>query len=262
MLTYFYHATIRKLIVGFGTLFNDIYVTRRDLNGDELERIKIPLSYGPKQKFVIRIDNSDANLVRSFGMDLPRMGYEFVDIQYDQSRKLNTTQRSAFPSTSTNSSMYNRLERVPYKVFIDLHIVSKNTDDALQILEQILPYFGPDFNITIADIGVDSTIDIPIAIEKIEKEEDYEEDFSSFKSFIITIRFAAQIHLYGPSTSSKIITQSEVNFYDQYSIDDLTIGATGATALSLIFSVTGGATAGSIGATGTIYERRIDYGES
>ena len=261
MLTYFYHGIIRKVIVAFGTLFDDIYVSRRNSQSEELERIKIPLAYGPKQKFVIRADSSNPDLSRQFSMDLPRMGYEFVDIQYDVARKLNTVQKSVFPVQSTNTSMYERMERVPYNLFITLHIVSKNTDDALQILEQILPYFGPDFNVTLSEITPDSKIDVPISILKIEKSEDYEEDFSQLKSFTLSIQFVAKVHLYGPSTTSRIITQSEVNFYDQYDMDSLVLGATGATALSLIFSVTGGATAGSIGATGTIYERRIDYGE-
>lgn len=261
MLEYFFHGVVRKVLVGFGTLFNDMYVSRRNIQNQEIERIKIPLSYGPKQKYIIRADSSDPNLVHNFGMDLPRMGYEFVDIQYDKTRKKNTVQTSVFPSTTTDTGMRTRLERVPYDIYIDLHIISKNTDDALQILEQILPYFGPDFNLTLASVGADTSIDIPISILKIEKTEDYEKDFTTFKSFTISISFIAKAHLYGPVKTSQIITQAEVNFYDQYDMDSIVfgLGATGATALSLIFSVTGGATAGSIGSTGSIYEQRIEW---
>ena len=260
MLEYFYHKITRKVIVGFGTLFNDIYVSRYDLEGNELERIKVPISYGPKQKYIIRQSNSNPDLTRNFSMDLPRMGYEFVSLEYDSTKQMPVSQKSAFIDSENNYLKY-RYERVPYRIMMDLHVVTKNTDDGLQILEQILPYFSPDFNITLLSVGADAKIDVPIYIEKIEKQEDYEEDFSTFKNLIFTIRFVAKVNLYGPITRSKVITQSEVNFYDQYDIDALVVGATGATALTLIFSVTGGATAGSIGATGSIYEQRIDYGE-
>jgi hypothetical protein len=259
MLEYFYHKITRKVIVGFGTLFNDIYVSRNDTEGNEIERIKVPIAYGPKQKYIIRESNSNPDLVRNFSMDLPRMGYEFVSLEYDSTKQMPVSQKSAFIDSETNYLKY-RYERVPYRIMLDLHIVTKNTDDGLQILEQILPYFSPDFNITLLSVGADAKIDVPIYIEKIEKQEDYEEDFSTFKNLIFTIRFVAKVNLYGPVTRSKVITQSEVNFYDQYDIDALVVGATGATALSLIFSVTGGATAGSLTA-GSIYEQRIDYGE-
>jgi len=127
MLDYFRHNIIKMVVSGFGTLFNDIWVAKFDANGAELERYKVPLSYGPKQKFIVRLEQETPELIRNFESYRPRMGFELTNISYDASRKLTTTRKSV-GYTPTEGSMYSRFERVPYNLTFQLHIVTKNTD--------------------------------------------------------------------------------------------------------------------------------------
>jgi len=258
MLEYFRHNIIKMVVSGFGTLFNDIWVAKYAADGSEVERYRVPLAYGPKQKFITRLEQETPELIRSFEMYRPRMGYEMTGISYDSSRKLTTTRKSVAYS-ATEGSMFTRFERVPYNLNFQLHIVTKNTDEALQILEQILPYFGPDFCITFKNFPIDSLSDVPISIGNVSFTENYEGNFDERKSFTISISFVAKINLYGPVNESKVITVSEVNFVDfqTMSVVGTTssstgyqipyFGVTGATFATVTVGVTGGATAGSIG---------------
>jgi hypothetical protein len=258
MLEYFRHNIIKMVVTGFGTLFNDIWVAKYDANGNEVERFKVPLSYGPKQKFITRLEQETPELIRHFEMYRPRMGYELTGISYDGSRKLTTTRKSVAYST-TEGEMFSRFERVPYNLTFQLHVVTKNTDEALQILEQILPYFGPDFSITFKNFPLDAQSDVPISIGNVSFTENYEGNFDDRKSFTISISFVAKINLYGPVNQSKVITRTDVNFLDYYPtfVEGVTttatgyeipvFGAYGATFATVTVGVTGGATAGSIG---------------
>lgn len=256
MLEYFRHQTIKTIVSAFGSLFNDIWVAKYDAAGDEVERYKVPLAYGPKQKFIVRLEQETPELIRNFQMYRPRMGYELTNIAYDPSRKLTTTRRTVAYS-GTEGSMQTRYERVPYNLTFQLHIVTKNTEEALQILEQILPYFGPDFCITFKNFPIDSLADVPISIGGISFSENYEGSFEERKSFTITISFVAKTNLYGPINTNKIITQADINFIDFY--QQVPIGTTGAFDSLLYFAITGstfatvtvgptgGVTAGSVG---------------
>jgi len=260
LLETFYYNTIKKVLIGFGTLFNDISIIRKDSSDSEIKRIKVPIIYSPKQKFIARANASDPELEHNYAMKLPRMGFEISGIGYDSNRKQITAQKTAYYTDTSSSSLITRLERVPYQLTISLHILAKNSDDGLQIVEQILPYFAPDFCITLEQVGVDGNIDVPITIVGLSFDENFEGTFEEErKRFLCSIQFTAKFYLYGPHTRSKIITQSEVNFYDRYDINNLVIGATGATAETIIVGVTGGATAGSIGATGSTFTRIIRY---
>jgi hypothetical protein len=256
MLEYFRHQTIKTIVSAFGSLFNDIWVAKYDAAGDEVERYKVPLAYGPKQKFIVRLEQETPELIRNFQMYRPRMGYELTNISYDPSRKLTTTRRTVAYS-GTEGSMQTRYERVPYNLTFQLHIVTKNTEEALQILEQILPYFGPDFCITFKNFPIDNLADVPISIGGISFSENYEGSFEERKSFTITIAFVAKTNLYGPINTNKIITQADINFIDFY--QQVPIGTTGAFDSLLYFAITGstfatvtvgptgGVTAGSVG---------------
>lgn len=258
MLEYYRHNIIKMVVAGFGTLFNDIWVAKYDANGAEVERFKVPLAYGPKQKFITRLEQETPELIRNFEMYRPRMGYEMTGISYDSARKLTTTRKSV-SYAPTEGSMFTRFERVPYNLTFQLHIVTKNTDEALQILEQILPYFGPDFCITFKNFPIDAQADVPISIGNVSFTENYEGNFDDRKSFTITISFVAKINLYGPVTQNKVITETEVNFNDFQRM--FTAGVTttatgyelpyyavrGLTFATVTVGVTGGATAGSIG---------------
>ena len=149
MFTHFYHSSVRKLVIAFGSLFNDIHISRKNPDGSEKERIRIPLSYGPKEKFLRRL-NERSSLDGSANVEvtLPMMGFEITSITYDPSRKRNTlskkTQRS---QTSPEQIKYSYAE-VPYNFDFTLSILVRNMDDGLQIVEQILPYFTPEFNVS------------------------------------------------------------------------------------------------------------------
>lgn len=270
MLEYFRHQIIKTVVAGFGTLFNDIWVAKYDANGNEVERYKVPLAYGPKQKFITRLEQDSPELIRNFEMYRPRMGYELTAIVYDSSRKLMTTRKNVASSVETGT-MYTRFERVPYNLTFQLHIVTKNTEEALQILEQILPYFGPDFCITFKNFPIDMQADVPVSIGNVAFTENYEGNFEERKSFTISISFVAKTNLYGPVHTNKVITEADVNFVDFKSIvqigtstsssgyDMPIYGVTGATFATVAVGPTAGATAGSIGPTGTYYVNITEY---
>lgn len=270
MFTYFRHEIIKRVVIGIGTLFNDIYIAKIDENDLEVERIKVPLSYGPKQKFIVRADQTNTSLVQNFAMDLPRLSLELRNITYDLNRKTQSTRKLVEYQSGEDSSMKTRLERVPYTLDFNLHILTKRTEDAFQIIEQILPTFTPDYTISFNDWPIEKVVDVPIVLGSVLFDEDYEGTFYERKVFAATIKFAANVYMYGPVKSSGIIKQTQANFINYSSLlqsgssiyrgfDYPTYSITGATFSSVILSVTGGATAGSIGNTGTIDTRVVEY---
>jgi len=211
----FYHETVRNIIVGFGTLFNDIHVVRKDNNGVTTQSMKVPLAYGPKQKWLARIDQ-DAGLDSKVAITLPRMGFEIQNLTYDPARKLNRVQK--FKKVKSSSTDANKLDTqympVPYNMEITLYAMAKNSDDALQIVEQILPFFQPDYTLTIndmADMGIKR--DVPIVLNSVGYEDNYAGDFTARRAIIYTLNFTAKFYLYGPVTSSKVIKTVQVDQY-------------------------------------------------
>jgi len=211
----FYHETVRNIIVGFGTLFNDIHIVRKDNNGSITQSMKVPLAYGPKQKWLARLDQ-DAGLESKVAITLPRMGFEIQDLAYDPSRKLNRVQK--FKKVKSSASNSNKLDTqfmpVPYNLNIQLYAMAKQSDDALQMVEQILPYFQPDYTLTIKDMpemGV--ARDIPIVLNSINYEDNYKGDFAERRAIMYTLDFTTKFYLYGPVTSSKVIKSVQVDQY-------------------------------------------------
>ena len=211
--TTFYHETIRKCVVGFGTLFNDIHITRKDSSGNVAQAMKVPLAYGPKQKFLVRL-REDPSISKSVAITLPRIGFEIGSITYDPVRKLNKIQKVKKPGTSGNK-VDTQYMPVPYNVDFELYAMSKNSDDALQIVEQILPYFQPEYTITINDIvQMNNKRDVPIVLTGISYEDNYEGEFTERRAIIYTMSFTAKAYLYGPVISGQVITKVQV---DQFS---------------------------------------------
>jgi len=211
----FYHETVRNIIVGFGTLFNDIHVVRKDNNGVTTQSMKVPLAYGPKQKWLARLDQ-DAGLESKVAITLPRLGFEIQNMAYDPSRKLNRVQK--FKKVKSSASNSNKLDTqfmpVPYNLNIQLYAMAKQSDDALQMVEQILPYFQPDYTLTIKDMpemGV--ARDIPIVLNSINYEDNYKGDFAERRAIMYTLDFTTKFYLYGPVTSSKVIKTVQVDQY-------------------------------------------------
>ena len=211
----FYHETVRNIIVGFGTLFNDIHIVRKDNNGSITQSMKVPLAYGPKQKWLARLDQ-DAGLESKVAITLPRMGFEIQDLAYDPSRKLNRVQKfkKAKSSADASGKLDSQFMPVPYNLNIQLYAMAKQSDDALQMVEQILPYFQPDYTLTIKDMpemGV--ARDIPIVLNSINYEDTYKGDFAERRAIMYTLDFTTKFYLYGPVTSSAVIKSVQVDQY-------------------------------------------------
>ena len=211
----FYHETVRNIIVGFGTLFNDIHVVRKNNSGVVTQSMKVPLAYGPKQKWLARLDQ-DAGLDSKVAITLPRMGFEIQNLTYDPARKLNRVQK--FKKVKSSASNSNKLDTqfmpVPYNLNIQLYAMAKNSDDALQMVEQILPYFQPDYTLTIKDMeAMGIARDIPIVLNSINYEDSYKGDYAERRAIMYTLDFTTKFYLYGPVTSSKVIKTVQVDQY-------------------------------------------------
>jgi hypothetical protein len=213
----FYHEVVRKTVVAFGSLFNNLYVVRKDNNGKVTQRMKVPLAYGPKQKFLTRLDQDagrTATDVKKTSITLPRLGFEMTSLSYDSTRKLNRVQKFKKVKGADNKSMTSQFMPVPYNIGFTLYTMAKNSDDALQIVEQILPYFQPDYTVTLNAIpDMEIVRDVPIILNDVSYEDSYDGDFTSRRVIMYTMSFTAKNYLYGPVTSSKVIKQVQVDQY-------------------------------------------------
>ena len=210
--TYYYHEILRKTIISFGTIFNDIHIRHRDGQGQENSDIRVPLAYGPMQKFLARLEQQ-ADLNRATQITLPRMSFETTNIAYDATRKSGITQ--TFKATDGNK-LRKVFMPVPYNIGFELNILVKLNDDALQIVEQILPYFQPSFNVTVDLVKViGEKRDIPIVLDNISFQDDYEGDFATRRALIYTLNFTAKTYLFGPVSDSSegLIKKVQVDYH-------------------------------------------------
>jgi hypothetical protein len=203
MFEYFYHEIIRKTVIAFGTLFNGISVRHLNDSGDITSTIKVPLAYGPTQKFLARLQQVP-ELNKPVQMTLPRMSFELIGMSYDTSRKLTTTQ-SFLTKDVNNNQIKKAYLPVPYNLNFELSIMTKLNDDMLQIVEQIIPYFQPNYNLTIdlvKEIG--EKRDIQIVLDNISMTDNYEGDFNERRALVYTLKFTAKTYLFGPVSSDSI----------------------------------------------------------
>ena len=211
---YFYHEILRKTIVSFGTLFNNIKIKHKDNEGDDFSILTVPIAYGPVQKFLARIEQVP-DLKKRVAITLPRMSFEMTGIQYDSSRKSSSMQ--TFKTIDkTNNELTKVFMPVPYNVNIRLSIMSKLNEDALQIVEQILPYFQPHFNLTVDLVSsIGEKRDIPMILERITMDDQYEGDFTTRRILIYTLDFTAKTYLFGPvgNGNEALIKQVQVDYY-------------------------------------------------
>ena len=211
---YFYNQSTRNVVVAFGTLFNNIQLTKKDGSGNVIQTMKVPLAYGPKQKWLARL-TEDPNLSKKVAVTLPRIGFEIAGISYDATRKQNKIIKVKKVADGTDKEQVKSgFMPVPYNVEFELFIMSKSSDDALQIVEQILPYFQPEYTVTLRESpDLDIIRDVPIVLNSISYEDDYEGDFTSRRSVIYTLSFTAKYYLYGPVTSQNVIRTVQVDQY-------------------------------------------------
>ena len=215
--TYFYHEILRKTVIGFGTLFNNINIRHKDASGTTFSTLKVPLAYGPMQKFLARIQQQP-ELERETAITLPRLSFEMGGIQYDPTRKTGIAQTFLTRNGTNAKKVY---MPVPYNVGFELSIMAKLSDDALQILEQIVPYFQPSFNITVNLISsIGEKKDIPIVLESINYSDQYEGGFDSRRIIIYTLSFTAKTYLFGPVADDPagLIKKVDVDYYGSTNI--------------------------------------------
>ena len=208
MFEYFYNEIMRRTIIEFGTLFNGITVK------NEGSVIRVPLAYGPIQKFLARIEQSP-DLAKPVAITLPRMSFEYTGMTYDPTRKLTQTQQIVVKNPADGTDTKKQYMPVPYNMQFELGIMCKLNDDALQIVEQILPYFQPSYNLTVELVSaIKEKRDIPVVLENVTMQDDYEGDYERRRVLLYTMRFTAKTYLFGPvsSASKDIIKKATVNY--------------------------------------------------
>ena len=213
MFEYFYNEILRRTIISFGTLFNNVSIKKTDSSDSVVSVVKVPLAYGPTEKFLARI-NQSPDLNKPTQITLPRMSFEFIGLTYDPSRKVTTTQQFIVKDPDDGTETKKSYMPVPYNMQFELSIMSKLNDDALQIVEQILPYFQPAYNLSIELVEtIKEKRDVPIVLENITMQDDYEGDFTSRRVLLYTLRFTAKTYLFGPASSASkdIIKKARVS---------------------------------------------------
>lgn len=210
----FSHGLIKDFVVAFGTLFNNIKINRRAASGEDSDTIAVPLSYAPQQRYIERI-TQDLNLDRPVGMSLPRMSFELVSLNYAAERKLNTMQRYYGRRTdSSNTEIATTYAPVPYDINFQLSCYIANIEDGTHIIEQILPYFTPEFTVSlksVTELGVN--MDVPLVLNSVNVEDNFEAGFDERRVIIWTLDFTMKGHLFGPVSNSGIINKIKINLH-------------------------------------------------
>ncbi len=210
--TYFYHEITRKTVIAFGTLFNNIYVRHEDGAGNDISEMKVPVAYGPRQKFLARIQQQP-ELNKATQITLPRMSFEISSITYDPTRKSGITQTF---KAKDGEQMKKVFMPVPYNLGFELNILTKLQDDGLQILEQILPFFQPGFTLSVDLVkSIGERRDIPMVLQSITQQDDYEGDFATRRALIYTLQFTAKTFMFGPiaDTPEGLIRKVQLDYY-------------------------------------------------
>lgn len=213
----FYNESIRNTVIAFGSLFNEIYVVRKNSDGIETSRFKVPISYGPKEKFIRMLDEysrlkGNESGQREISTILPRIGFNIEAINYDSERKRNTLSKRYSRNTDSNKVSFEYAE-IPYNIDFMLSVASRTMEDALQIVEQILAYFTPEFTVTINFTDTRTKIDVPITLTSVQSEIDFEGDLSSQRSIIFNMGFTVRTYVYGPTKTSKVIKTVDARFF-------------------------------------------------
>jgi|APFre7841882654_1041346.scaffolds.fasta_scaffold17106_4 hypothetical protein len=207
--SHFYYRSINKLVVSFGNLFNDIDIVRFTKDGTPKEKFKVPLSYAQKEKYITRI-TSDANLTKSVMTVVPRMSFVIDTIAYDETRKQITTLKNYNKTSSTNiDSQY---VPVPYNFGFNVSLFTRNIEDATQVLEQILPFFTPDYTMTIDFMNsIGRTYDVPVILNSVTSSTEYEGTMDNTRIITWELEFTAKSYIWPPINDAGIIKQIDVN---------------------------------------------------
>ena len=214
---HFYHSTIKRAVSVFGTLFNNITIKRSDG-----KIIPVPLAYGPRSRWIARLQSTLDPTAKAIAITLPRMGFELTSIEYDGTRKLTKKTRFRAADSTNPQKMNYQYSPAPYNLGFTLSILVKNTDDGLQIVEQILPYFTPDYTVTINTVpSMNDKRDVPIILTSVSQEDTYEGDLETRQALTYTLEFTMKNYIYGPVTDSEIIRTAKVRTYMEKGSDEI-----------------------------------------
>jgi hypothetical protein len=209
--TTFEHSTIRRYVIVFGKLFDDIYINRADSAGNK-QSTKVPLIYAPKDKMLTRA-NADPDLNRPVQVTLPRMGFEIINIEYDGARKQQTAMKFSTVSANTSTGSY-VYSPVPYNFYFNLYVAVRNAEDGTRILEQILPYFTPEFTVTTKIIDeLNINLDIPVSLLSSSLEDNYDSDMKERRVMMWTLTFSLKGTLFGPIHRINRIKTAIINLF-------------------------------------------------
>jgi hypothetical protein len=217
--TWFYHKRVRTAVAVFGSLFNNIYVLRKNSSGAIVSQVKVPLAYAPRRDFIARLNemNGSEDAERRVAMKLPRMSFEIVSLVYDATRqlpKLNNVSQNIPNSITQRRKMYSS---APYTLIFQLSVYTKSQDDGLQVVEQILPYFTPQYTVSVkpfSDIP-SLTEDMPITIQAVTLEDNFDGAIGDRRTIVYTLDFEVKLNLHGPLNETKIIRDVKENLYLQ-----------------------------------------------
>ena len=213
--THFYNEGIRRLTIAFGQLFNNVIVQNKSSTGAVTKRYRVPLAYAPKEKFLVRLDEQSNLESREFAITLPRMGFEMTGLTYDPTRKLNKMQKFRQVKTGEDGKVLNfNYTPVPYNVNYTLNIFTATAENGLIIVEQILPFFQPEYTVTInmvPDLGIKR--DVPIVLNSVDYQDSYDGNFTTRRAVIYTLSFTAKTYLFGPMTNQKVIKKVQDDLY-------------------------------------------------
>ena len=215
MFGYFYNESMRRMTIAFGQLFNNIQIKRKDSSGSTIQSIRVPLAYAPKEKFLTRLDQQPDLDNREFAITLPRMSFEIQTIEYDAGRKLNRLQKFKKVKTSAEGKVldFNYMP-VPYNISYSLNVFTATAEGGLQIIEQILPYFQPDYTVTVNAIpNLDIKRDVPIVLNSVNYEDSYNGDYTTRRAVIYTLTFTAKTYLFGPAQTQKVVKTVQSDLY-------------------------------------------------
>jgi len=214
---HFYHATMRKSVAVFGTLFNNLKVIRKAADGSVLNQVRVPLAYGPKQKFLARLDQ-ETGFDAPMAIKLPRMAFEITSLTIDTTQKLAKRNQVVELHASDVTKKKTIKHFTSYDIGMSLYIMAKNQDDGLQIVEQILPYFSPEYNVTIKPIdGWDHKQDVAVILGGVQIDDQYEGEFTERRVLIYQLDFTMKMKFYGPTSNTGIIREINIDFNEDSS---------------------------------------------
>jgi hypothetical protein len=216
----FYHGTLRKYVIMFGNLFNDMQINRFDSNGNKTQTVLVPISYGPKQRFVER-SLADPTGLKPLSITLPTLGFAMTQMTYAPTRKLNTTLKYKASSSADSKQFLSTYSPVPYDMNFSLYIFTRNSEDGIQILEQIVPFFTPDFTVTMKSLPeLNINLDIPIELQSVTSDDTYEGDFDTRRVLTWQLDFVVKGYLFGPilgqngTQANKVIDTAKISVYN------------------------------------------------